>query len=53
MDWTNSRNRCKKILFQNTKGAAVGDVNCFELVPVVNCYINCLLSVFKWLLHQL
>jgi len=27
MGWTNSRNHCKKILFQNTKGAAVVDVN--------------------------
>jgi hypothetical protein len=27
MDWTNSRNQCKKIIFQNTKGAAAVDVN--------------------------
>jgi hypothetical protein len=27
MDWTNSRNHCKKILFQKTKRAAVVDVN--------------------------
>jgi len=27
MNWTNSRNHCEKILFQNTTGAAVVDVN--------------------------